>query len=96
MSGCGDDHAAKAKATATPMSETEILIRKYDKASKEYGRVARKIKGGDVSLTVRYIESGRQIRELSARLDQQAAALSPSQKQRVAAISATNAPYLQP
>ncbi|CAN5432231.1 hypothetical protein BH20VER3_BH20VER3_09460 [soil metagenome] len=95
MGGCDRESATPVAATAAPLSPLDAMINDYEKTSKEYDRVASKIKSGDVSLTVRYIDSGKRVRELTAKLNQEAGQMSPAQKQRIAAISAANAPYLQ-
>lgn len=57
-------------------------------------RVAKKMKAGDVRLTVRYLDLGRRTREETAKL-QKEASKTPEQTQCVAAISAKSAPYLE-
>jgi hypothetical protein len=83
-------------ALATPVSELDLMINSHEKVANEYVRVAKKLKSGDVSLTVRYIELENATREGSAKLQEEAPKMTPQQAQRVASISAKAAPYLQP
>ena len=57
--------------------------------------MARKLKGGDMSVTVPYIELGKEIRISATKLQQIAVKMTPEQAQRVASISAKAAPYLR-
>jgi len=95
LSSCGQEAASGNAASAAPLSEVELRINDYEKVANEYGRVARKLKAGDVSLTIRYIDLGKRTREAAAKLQQDSAQMTPPQAQRVAAISARTAPYLQ-
>jgi hypothetical protein len=54
--------------------------------------VAKKHRGGDLSVTMPYIDLGDKIRKQAAEL--QTAAMTPAQAQRVATISAKAAPYV--
>ncbi len=72
------------------------MINRHEKVTNEYVRVAKKLKSGDVSLTVRYIELEKAAREGSVKLRQEAPKMTPQQAQRVASISAKAAPYLKP
>ena len=81
---------------ATPASELDLMINSHEKVANEYVRVAKKLKSGDVSLTIRYLELEKATREGSAKLQLEAPKMTPQQAQRVASISARAAPYLQP
>lgn len=97
LSGCGQENTnATTGATAAPVSEVDLRINDYEKAANEYGRVAKRLKAGDVSLTVRYIELEKRTREAAARLQPDSAKMTPPQAQRVADILVRTAPYLQP
>jgi hypothetical protein len=95
FSSCGQEAASGNGVSAAPLSEVDLRINDYEKVANEYGRVARKLKAGDVSLTIRYIDLGKRTREAAAKLQQDSAQMTPPQAQRVAAISARTAPYLQ-
>ncbi|HEY1581515.1 MAG TPA: hypothetical protein VGF73_00285 [Chthoniobacterales bacterium] len=71
------------------------MINKQEKVTNEYVRVAKKLKSGDVSLTVRYIELEHDMQVGSATLQKEAPKMTPQQAQRVAGISAKASPYLQ-
>ena len=94
--GCTKGTATQERASAAPVNEVDGMLNEYEKVSTEYVRVAKKLKKGDVSITVRYIDLGQQTREESSRLQQRSASMSPEQAQRLATISARTAPYLQP
>ncbi|MGI8890937.1 MAG: hypothetical protein ACR2G0_09185 [Chthoniobacterales bacterium] len=79
---------------AAPLSAQDLMINDYEKTAKEYTRVARKMKGGDLSVTVLYIEGKKSVQDLAAQINQQSPQLSGAQKQRVAQISASVAPHL--
>lgn len=81
---------------ATPVSELDVMINSHEKVANEYVRVAKKLKSGDVSLTIRYIELEKATRAGSAKLQHEAPKMTPQQAQRVASISAKAAPYLEP
>ena len=97
LSGCGKESTAEASAAgnAVPISEVDLLINDYEKVTNQYVRMAKKLKGGDMSVTVPYIELGKEIRISSAKLQLIAAKMTPEQAQRVASISAKAAPYLE-
>jgi len=96
LSGCSKESTAEAIATgnAAPVSKVDQMINDYEKVTNQYVRMARKLKGGDMSVTVPYIELGKEIRISSAKLQQIGAKMTPEQAQRVASISAKAAPYL--
>lgn len=50
---------------------------------------------GDVSVTMPYIDLGDRLKKEAAKLQQQAATMTPGQSQRVAALTARAAPYVQ-
>lgn len=95
-SGCSKGTANQERTPAVPVNEVDGMLNEYEKVSTEYVRVAKELKKGDVSITVRYIDLGQRTREGSTRLQQRSASMSPEQAQRLAAISAKTAPYLQP
>jgi hypothetical protein len=92
LSGCGKE--STAEAIAAPVSEVDLMINDYEKVTNQYIRMARKLKGGDMSVTVPYIELGKESRISSTKLQQIAAKMTPEQAQRVASISAKAAPYM--
>jgi hypothetical protein len=94
LSSCGKGSSAD-EAVAAPTNEVDIMINEYDKVTNQYVRMARKFKGGDVSVTVPYIELGKETRKSSAKLQEIAPKMTPQQTQRVASISAKATPYLQ-
>jgi uncharacterized lipoprotein YehR (DUF1307 family) len=93
LSGCGKE--STAEAIAAPINEVDVMINEYEKVTNQYFRVAKRLKGGDMSFTVSYIELGKEIQITSAKLQQIAAKMTPEQAQRVASISAKAASYLQ-
>ena len=96
LSGCGKEGTAEAIAagSAAPINEVDLMINDYEKVTNQYVRMARKLKGGDMSVTVPYIELGKESQISSAKLQQIAAKMTPEQAQRVASISARAAPYM--
>ena len=86
---------APAAETLAGSNQVEAMINNYEKLTNEYVRVSKKLKKGDVSITVLYIELGKRTREESARLRQESPKMTPQQTQRVASIAARTAPYLQ-
>ena len=84
-----------ARAKLPPTNEVDLMINDYEKVTNQYVRVARKLKGGDMSVTVPYIGLGKEIRTSADKLQQIAAEMTPEQAQRVASISARAAPHLQ-
>ena len=97
LSSCGKESTAEAIAAgnAVPINEVDLLINDYEKVTNQYVRIAKKLKGGDMSVTVPYIELGKEIRISSAKLQLVAEKMTPEQAQRVASISAKTASYLQ-
>src|SRR5262245_61327574 len=97
LSGCGKESSIEARAAgnAAPINEVDLMINDYEKTTDQYARLARKLKGGDMSVTVPYIELEKEIRTSSAKLQQITLKMTPEQTQRVANISAKAAPYLQ-
>jgi uncharacterized lipoprotein YehR (DUF1307 family) len=95
LSSCSHEDASATATPAAPLSEVDVKINDYEKVANEYGRVAKKLKAGDVSLTVRYLDLGKRTREAAAKLQQESPKMSPPQAHRVGAISARTAPYLQ-
>ena len=94
--GCSKGTANQVRPPAVPVNEVDGMLNEYEKIATEYVRVAKTLKKGDVSITVRYIDLGQQTRDGSARLQQRSARMTPEQAQRLAAILAKTAPYLQP
>ena len=92
LSGCGKE--STAQAGTAPVNEVDLMINDYEKVTNQYVRMARKLKGGDMSVTVPYIELGKEIRISSTKLQQIAPKMTPEQAQRVASISAKAAPYM--
>jgi hypothetical protein len=92
LSSCSKESTAEA---TPPVNEVDVMINDYEKVTNQYLRTARKLKGGDVSVTVPYIELGKETRKWSAKLQQISVKMTPQQAQRVADISAKAAPYLQ-
>lgn len=95
IGSCSQERSAETGASAAPASELDNMINSQEKVTNEYVRVAKKLKSGDVSLTVRYIELEKATREGTAKLQQEAPKMTPQQAQRVAGISAKVAPFLQ-
>lgn len=96
FSGCGQEGAdGSSTVTQAPLTPQDLLINDYEKTANQFVKTARKMKGGDVSLTIRYIDLSKEMRAWPAKLQAQAGKMSPSQSQRVAGISAKAAPYLQ-
>jgi hypothetical protein len=94
LSSCSKESTAES-ITAAPINEIDVMINDYEKVTNQYLRAARKLKGGDVSVTVPYIELGKETRQSAAKLQQIAVKMTPQQAQRLAGISAKAAPYLQ-
>ena len=97
LSGCDKESTAEGTAagSAAPINEVDVMINEYEKVTNQYVRVARRLKGGDMSATLPYIELDKEIRISSAKLQQIAAKVTPEQAQRVGSISAKAASYLQ-
>jgi hypothetical protein len=93
---CGKEGEIATTATpSAPLNEVDVKLNDYEKLANEYARAARRFKGGDLSVTVPYLELDGQTREESAKLQQIAGKMTPQQTQRLAEISARVAPYLQ-
>jgi hypothetical protein len=97
LSSCRKESKAEANTTGTPapVNEVDLMINDYEKVTNQYVRAARKLKGGDMSVTVPYIELGKETQQSAAKLQQIAVKMTPQQAQRVASISAKAAPYSQ-
>ena len=89
------DPATTASVPLPGSHQVETMISDYEKVSNEYVRVSKKLRDGDVSIAVRYLELERRAKEESAQLQQASAQMTLEQAKRVAAISARTAPYLQ-
>ncbi len=87
-------HKESAVVTPNPARanvEIEKKINQYEKHTNEYVRVSKKLKSGDVSLTVRYIELGGRTKQERTELQQELARMTSEQAQRLAIISAKSA-----
>lgn len=91
FSSCGKT----SNEAPAPLSEVDIKLNEYEKVSNELVRVAKRMKEGDLSVTIRYIDLEKRTRDGSAKLQQEAAKMTPPQAQRLASISAKTVPYLQ-
>lgn len=68
LSSCSPESKTEASAaSAAPLTEVDVMLNDHEKVANEYVRVAKKLKTGDVSITVRYIDLGNRIREGSAK-----------------------------
>ncbi|HEY2714381.1 MAG TPA: hypothetical protein VGI60_17860 [Chthoniobacterales bacterium] len=96
FASCGDRNGSAAASTdlRSTDSRVETMINNYEKLSNQYIHLSKKLKNGDVSVTVRYIELGKQARQESAELKQASNIMTPQQAQRVASISARTAPFM--
>lgn len=95
LSSCGQDKASNTAGPAAPVNPVDLKINDYERVTNEYVRVARKLKDGDMSVTIRYLDLEKQTKEAAAAVQQESPKMTPPQAQRVAAISAKTAPYLQ-
>gem|GEM_PF-5250821 len=92
-SGCNQKSgSAENAASSNPI---DLKIDSYEKVANEYVRVAKKLRDGDVSITVKYIQLGAEAEKGSAELAREAPKMTPRQAQRVAEIAAKTAPYRQ-
>ena len=87
--------AQQPGAAPSPVSPLDASINDYEKTVTAFVHAAKKLRAGDVSVTMPFIDLGDQIRKEAAKLQTQAAAMTPAQAQRVAAISAKAAPFVQ-
>ncbi|MEO7166726.1 MAG: hypothetical protein ABI016_06780 [Chthoniobacterales bacterium] len=98
LTSCGPDSTGATGSTASgpaaPMNEVDVLLNDYDKSSTEYIRMSRKLKGGDLSVTVLYLEAKKDVQSWPAKLQAAAGTMSPGQAQRAAEITAKTAPHL--
>ena len=96
VGGCSDRNGTTATSTNLPPpdSHIEAMINNYEKVSNQYIHLSKKLKNGDISVTVRYIELGKQTRQESARPKQVSSIMTAQQAQRVASISARAAPFM--
>jgi hypothetical protein len=95
LSSCGKESATTTTAPPAPLDEVDVKLNDYEKLTNEYARAARRLKGGDLSVAVPYLQLGDQTREESAKLQQISGKMTPQQTQRLADISTKVAPYLQ-
>lgn len=92
LNSCSKEGTDKA---AAPINEVDVMLNNYEKVTNQYVRAARKLKGGDMSVTIPYIELGKETRKYAAQLQPKIGQMTPQQAQRVATISAKAATYLQ-
>lgn len=93
LSGFASCQKENVPAASPPANnEMEVKINHYEKLTNEYVRVSKKLKDGDVSITVRYIELEDGTKQERAALQQELAKMTPRQAQRLASISAKAAP----
>ena len=71
LSSCGKE-SSEATVPVTP-NEVDVELNRQEKVSNEFVRIAKQMKEGDVSVTVRFIELGKRTRDGSAKLQQEAA-----------------------
>lgn len=95
LSGCGQGDPSGAAASQAPENEIDFLLNDYEKITTQFVKTARKMKGGDVSLTLRYIDQSKGLQAWQPKLQAAAPKMSPAQAQRAAEIKAKAAPYLQ-
>lgn len=98
LCSCGKERTietATATAAPTPVNEVDAMINDYEKATNEYLKVSKKLSGGDVSVTVKYIDLGKELREWPTKHGPMWAKMTPQQAQRAAGISARTASLLQ-
>lgn len=95
LSSCGEDAPTAPTATAAPLNEVDLVINDYEKLANQYISLAKRLKGGDMGVTIPYIQTGESLAAWPAKLQQVSAKMTPPQAQRVAEISARVAPYLQ-
>lgn len=89
LSGCGDGNSSAAgTAAATPVSEVDALINDYEKTGSNYVRLGKKMKGGDVSVTILFMEAEKELKEQETKLQTLSPKLSSGQAKRVAAVKA--------
>lgn len=67
-------------AVPSPQNEVDVMINDYEKSTNEYIKVSKKLKGGDVSVTVKYIDLGKELREWPAKHRQMWAKVTPSKR----------------
>ncbi len=91
--GCGEGEKAGPAVNAAPANEYDVLLNDYEKAANQYMRLGRKLKGGDVSVTVIYMEAEKAMKADEAKLEAASARLTPAQKQRLAEVKTKVAAY---
>ena len=96
LSSCGQETTGATTPTEppAPLNEVDKRINDYEKLTTEYARVARRFNGGDLSVTVRYIDQSKSTREEAVKLQQMSGEMTLQQAQRLADISTKVAPYL--
>lgn len=92
--GCGPGDSPEPAAQA-PQNDVDLLLNDYEKSAMQFAKTARKMKAGDVSLTLRYIEQRKEVQAWQPKLQAAQPKMSPAQAQRAAAITAKVAPDLQ-
>lgn len=71
------------------------MINDYEKSTNDYLRVSRKLQGGDVSVTVKYIDLGKELRDWPANHQPTWTKMTPQQAQRASSLSAKAAQLLR-
>jgi hypothetical protein len=71
------------------------MINEYEALTDKYASLARRLKGGDMGVTIPYIQMGDSLKEWPAKLQKISGKMTPQQTKRVADITAKVAPYLQ-
>ncbi len=94
LTSCGPDKSVTTNAVNVPQNEVDVMLNDYEKSSTEYIRMSRKLKGGDLSVTILYMEAKKDVQTWPAKLQAAAGKMSPQQKQRAAEITAKTAPHL--
>ncbi len=93
LPGCDSGSEADRSVAASPFNEVDGMLNDYEKAAHAFIKTAKKMKGGDVSLTVRYLNQKNEVQKWPAQHQALWTRMNPAQQQRAAAILATAAPY---
>ena len=96
LSSCGKEGAiATPTGTPAPLTEVDVMINDYEQLANQYANVAKRLKGGDMGVTVPYIQMGESLGRMAGKASEDIGKNDTAQTQRVADISAKVAPYLQ-
>ena len=95
LSSCGQESNTTPAAPPAPVSEVDAMINEYEALTNQYASLAKRLKGGDMGVTIPYIQMGDSLKEWPAKFQQISGKMTPQQAQRVAAITAKVAPNLQ-